>query len=144
MDRKLFRFLPVVFIALVLSGCATTRPRPAQAPDATAQVSTMQSQLQVKDQEIEDLRNQLGSHQQALPNNFASSTSSDKDNLLRVSGVTPTELQKTLLRAGFDPGAVDGRLGKKTRSAVKAFQKKHHLTADGVVGEKTWKALRAY
>ena len=53
------------------------------------------------------------------------------------------DLQAALKRAGYDPGALDGKLGKKTRSAVKAFQKKNGLTADGVVGEKTWAALRS-
>lgn len=38
----------------------------------------------------------------------------------------------------------DGRgfYGKSTRSAVKSFQRKHHLFADGVVGEKTFNALK--
>ncbi len=134
----------MLFIALTVSGCATTRPKSAQSQDASAQVQMLQTQLQAKDQEIQDLHYQLDSRPQALSNNFASGASSDKYNLLRASGVTPMELQKALLRAGFDPGPVDGRLGKKTRSAIKSFQKKNHLTADGVVGEKTWAALRSY
>lgn len=36
---------------------------------------------------------------------------------------------------------VDGVFGTNTEVAVKKFQKEHGLTADGVVGEKTWKAL---
>ena len=36
---------------------------------------------------------------------------------------------------------IDGKFGAKTESAVKAFQKAHGLTADGVVGPKTRKAL---
>ena len=142
MKRFFFSSLAVLSIAWVATGCATTRPKPA-APDANAQIAAMQTQLQAKDQEIQDLRYQLDSRQQALPNNFASG-SSDKKNILRAAGVTPVELQKALLRAGYDPGPIDGRLGKKSRSAVKAFQKKSGLTADGVVGEKTWAALKAY
>ena len=36
---------------------------------------------------------------------------------------------------------VDGNFGKDTENAVKDFQKKHGLTADGFVGRKTWAAL---
>lgn len=36
---------------------------------------------------------------------------------------------------------IDGKFGAKTEAAVKAFQKAHGLTADGVVGRKTWAAL---
>ena len=142
MKRFFFNSLAILSVAWIVTGCATTRPKPA-APDANAQIAAMQSQLQAKDQEIQDLRYQLDSHQQALTNNF-SSGSSDKKNILRAAGVTPADLQKALLRAGYDPGPIDGRLGKKTRSAVKAFQKKNGLTADGVVGEKTWATLKSY
>ena len=142
MNQNFFRLLAMACIVLIVSGCATTRPRPAQTQDANAQVSVLQNQLQAKDQEIQDLHSQLDSRQQALSNNFAAG-GSDKHHLLHVSGVAPIDLQRALLRAGFDPGPVDGRLGKKTRSAVKAFQKKHHLTADGVVGDKTWAALQS-
>jgi peptidoglycan hydrolase-like protein with peptidoglycan-binding domain len=35
----------------------------------------------------------------------------------------------------------DGDYGRHTRTAVMAFQRRHHLIADGVVGRRTWRAL---
>ena len=37
--------------------------------------------------------------------------------------------------------AVDGDFGQKTHDALVAWQKAHGLVADGIAGEKTWKAL---
>jgi N-acetylmuramoyl-L-alanine amidase len=36
---------------------------------------------------------------------------------------------------------VDGIFGAKTEAAVKAYQKRHKLAADGIVGPQTWNTL---
>ncbi len=41
------------------------------------------------------------------------------------------ELQRLLARQGFDPGPVDGKVGSKTRAAIRDFQKKQRVPADG-------------
>ena len=51
------------------------------------------------------------------------------------------EVQRRLKLWGYYKGSVDGVFGAGTRSAVVAFQKKNGLTADGVVGKSTYKAL---
>mgnify|MGYP004459084731 FL=1 len=51
------------------------------------------------------------------------------------------ELQRLLTDAGFPCGAADGIFGKVTKKAVIEYQNSKGLVADGIVGEKTWKAL---
>lgn len=52
-------------------------------------------------------------------------------------------LQSELIRLGYPlpKYGIDGDFGKETEMAVKQFQQDNRLTADGVVGPKTWKAL---
>lgn len=54
-----------------------------------------------------------------------------------------TLLQTQLDRKGYDLGSygIDGDFGKATEAAVKKFQTDNGLTADGIVGKKTWDAL---
>jgi len=54
------------------------------------------------------------------------------------------QVQRALKQAGFDPGSIDGLIGHRTHTALIEFQKTHHLEPDGVLGVKTWEALRAY
>jgi peptidoglycan hydrolase-like protein with peptidoglycan-binding domain len=52
-------------------------------------------------------------------------------------------LQRDLDAAGYPPGGLDGLYGPRTRRAVVAFQAAHDLQVDGIVGPRTWAALRA-
>ena len=60
------------------------------------------------------------------------------------------QMQKVLKQLGYDLGTfgdnadgIDGRFGKVTQAAVKAFQEANGLTVDGIVGPNTLKALEA-
>jgi LysM repeat protein len=50
-------------------------------------------------------------------------------------------LQFLLRRAGYRPGRLDGRFGPRTRLVLRRFQRRAHLTADGVVGRRTARRL---
>jgi len=54
------------------------------------------------------------------------------------------QIQKALKSAGFYQGAVDGKIGSKTREAIIKFQKAHNLKADGIVGKRTSVELNKY
>lgn len=50
-------------------------------------------------------------------------------------------LQAYLNASGYNCGDVDGDFGTKTDAALRAFQKDHGLTVDGICGQKTWAAI---
>lgn len=50
-------------------------------------------------------------------------------------------LQTVLLKLGYPAGPVDGRYGLLTLRAVVGFQNDKNLSADGMVGDTTWRAL---
>jgi hypothetical protein len=58
-------------------------------------------------------------------------------------GAWVTLAQTELINKGYSCGktGADGDFGKNTEAAVKAFQKDHALTDDGVIGQNTWSAL---
>lgn len=51
------------------------------------------------------------------------------------------ELQRSLIALGFNPGRVDGVLGRRTQAAIVAFQRANGLDADGKAGPQTQRAL---
>lgn len=58
------------------------------------------------------------------------------------AGSDVAEAQCLLRRAGISPGGIDGMFGPLTQRAVKAMQKRAGLDVDGMVGPRTWQALR--
>jgi len=52
------------------------------------------------------------------------------------------ERQTALMTLGFDPGALDGEFGPKTRYALQQFQTDQGLISDGTWGPKTESAMR--
>ena len=58
------------------------------------------------------------------------------------SGPAVRALQKALAALGFDVGTPDGDFGSTTVAAVIAFQKRHGLKPDGIVGTATVRALK--
>lgn len=92
--------------------------------------------------QIEDTRR--ADEERELKNSYTASLAGEKDREKDVSqrlGISTRDIQTALKNAGFDPGAVDGKMGRRTRQAIKEFQKTKGLTVDGKVGMKTWSLL---
>ena len=59
-----------------------------------------------------------------------------------TTGSEVKSIQTRLNELGYYNGSIDGVFGTQTKSAVTKFQKDYGLTADGIVGTNTLKALK--
>ncbi|MBU2979342.1 peptidoglycan-binding domain-containing protein [Alteromonas sp. C1M14] len=53
------------------------------------------------------------------------------------------ETQQQLARLGYNPGPLDGLMGKKTRQAIMAFQRQYKKTVDGKASTKLLQQLKS-
>jgi Putative peptidoglycan binding domain len=58
-----------------------------------------------------------------------------------AQGAAVKVLQRALAHLGYSPGRIDGQYGPSTIAAVKRFQSAGGLTADGILGPNTLRAL---
>ncbi|MDI6759100.1 MAG: peptidoglycan-binding domain-containing protein [Candidatus Omnitrophota bacterium] len=135
MLKKLVGFVLLGVFVISVSGCAGSRQGDLQMQGLRNQISALEAQLQVKDEEIDSLKEAS-----------VLETQGQKEKIICEVKSRPNikQVQIALRNAGFDPGCLDAKMGKKTRSAIKAFQAANNLTRDGKVGKRTWLLLRNY
>jgi len=136
MLRKLTVILAVIF---VVTGCATTKKTVPmkEADDLRAKVTDLENQLQEKDAQIKDLEDELQAANKSAANKGYVQPA--------YSGVlSAKQIQKALKNAGYYPGAIDGKIGRMTKKAIRAFQQESGLAVDGIVGKATTAKLREY
>jgi murein L,D-transpeptidase YcbB/YkuD len=131
-------------LVLSLAGCAT----PGKD---TLNIGTQQLEMRIrelekdarqKDSKMRELESKLESFERGPDSNYGADIYPEKK--ASLSQITPRKIQTALKKAGFYREEIDGRIGINTRNAIKDFQKKNSLKADGIVGEKTWILLNKY
>lgn len=140
MFRKLGVVLVLSGFLFALSGCATSRKqKDLEIQGLKNQITVLESQIQSRDQEISSLRE--------------AATRAEGERSYTAKGAAISEaksrpnaklIQQALKNAGYNIGAIDGKMGRQTRDAIRAFQKANNLHADGRVGKKTWVLLKEY
>ncbi len=126
------RMILSFFLVFALAGCATARKgNELQAQQLQSRISHLETELEGKNQEILSLEDELARTQEVS----SKQKISDKD----ISGgrLSVRQIQTALKNAGFYKGHVDGRIGPRTKEAIKEFQKANGLEADGVAGKRT-------
>jgi len=147
MYRKLMVLLLLGIFAFSLSGCATARKqKDMEMQGLRNQISVLETQLQSKDEEINSLKESLSRTQEAQQSQEMMVKKASKKKVIGEIKSRPNvkQIQSALQNAGYNPGDIDGRMGRQTRDAIKAFQRANGLVADGKVGKRTWSLLRDY
>lgn len=144
MLKKVLIFSFMAMFLISLSGCATGRKqKDLEIQGLKNQVSVLESQIQSKDEEINSLKEALAKTPEAKEETVKYV---GKKKVMGEVKSRPNvkQIQIALKNAGFEPGSIDGKMGRQTREAIRAFQKAHNITATGKVGKKTWSLLKEY
>jgi peptidoglycan hydrolase-like protein with peptidoglycan-binding domain len=138
MVRKVLFFGVAAAFVLSLSGCATMRKNnDLEIQGLRNKVSALETQVKEKDDEINNLKE--------TPVKSSEDINTNTDKTVEAKQLIDLkQVQTALKNAGYYQGTVDGKKGKKTRKAVREFQKANNLPVDGKVGKNTWMILKEY
>ena len=153
MRLKLFLAIPLI---LLLGGCSTVSSRRLNTLDT--KVSTLEAKVDSVEQRQSAIEGQTGESRESVgylkgkvdsrgPSTVVVTGAQGNEGNLYTSGkkpLTQKDIQLALKNAGFYNGPIDGKIGKKTKRAIKELQKENGLKADGKVGPKTKGLLLQY
>lgn len=133
----------LVIMALSISGCASTQTNKTatEIHRLKGRIDELEDELQEKNKEVNYLQGQLENVKINDPSAFSDYEAKYKGD---VSQMTSKNIQIALKNSGFYSGLVDGKIGKETKKAIRAFQEENGLKVDGIVGKETWVKLSKY
>ena len=142
MDKKVYALILAGFAMLTVAGCATSKQQIMQN-----RVAELEQQLAEKDKQLEQT-NTMSKDANIVFDDSLSGHSSrshgSAEGKVSTAKKTNKNIQRALKNAGFYKGTVDGKPGKRTKAAIREFQRSKGLKADGVVGKRTWQKMAEY
>lgn len=168
------RNLAIIASILFLSGCATTSApnelddlrrqmnvMEGRVQEKDRQIEQLQeniNKVKADSKEIGELQGQLETRNKELSSLQEALDRESKEKALLAERIDvlmgqykrpestnyTKQIQLALKNAGFDPGAIDGVMGSRTRKAIRYFQKANNLPITGKIDKNTWARLRKY
>jgi peptidoglycan hydrolase-like protein with peptidoglycan-binding domain len=142
--KKFVFIVLVIAVGVYVSGCGKKEKVEEELPqtlsvDTLSNISTPLSSSKSTAQPQTAVPKEMATVQQ-----MAQTTASVPAPQLSPAKPTSQDIQTALKNAGYYTGAIDGKIGPKTKQAIIAFQAANSLEADGKVGPKTWLVLSPY
>ncbi len=150
MRQETYVFAAVLLGALtVTSGCTTNKRHQRDVTNLQNQIGSLQGDVARLDQSLKDTETALGSAQGRPSGSTGASALgqfTQGATYRTPSGfeLPAASIQQALKNAGYYQGTVDGKVGSKTKQALKSFQRDNGLDADGVCGKQTWSRLQQF
>jgi len=134
----------IIFALCVGCGAARKKVAQSQVEEMQGHISSLETELERKDEKIKSLESEVESTSSKQSNVFEKGVITPSKKKESAGKFTMKQVQTALKNAGFYKGTIDGKAGKNTKKAIKAFQKENGLKADGVVGKRTWLKLKKH
>jgi murein L,D-transpeptidase YcbB/YkuD len=151
-----WRWLLVLPLVLMLVGCSTVNSKRINSLET--KVGALEAKVDSVEQRQSAIEGQTGESRESVgyikgkvdsrgPSTVVVTGLKGNEGYLYKSGkksLTHEDIQFALKNAGFYNGAIDGKIGKNTKKAIREFQKTNGLKTDGIVGPKTRDLLLQY
>ncbi|MFC1570303.1 peptidoglycan-binding protein [Candidatus Omnitrophota bacterium] len=131
--KRMFLFALIVFMSFSLVGCAVFETR---------DVKKLKRQVTV----LEARQDAIEKHLDMEPADaiYPPQEEDTAATAEEVEAMTKKDIQRALSNAGYYDGPIDGKIGTKSRKAIREFQEDKKLKVDGIAGTETKKALAEY
>ena len=148
MNRKM-SLLIVLSILILATGCVSNKRHNREINNLQTQMNSLGGEVARLDSQVQTSKPFGGifSPQPAQPAPTQKGASYVSSAMYRTpSGfeIAAADIQRALKGAGYFNDEVDGKIGPKTRDAIRAFQRDNGLKADGICGKKTWDLLKTH
>ena len=152
MRRAVYAVATILLGTMALTtGCASKKRHERDITNLQNQIGSLQGEVARLDQAVKETETAVKSAQGTGSSQGVGSGSALGQFTQGAIYRTPTgfelpamAIQQALKKAGYYQGSLDGKIGSKTKQALRSFQKDNGLEPDGVCGRQTWTKLESF
>lgn len=149
MRRGVYVLTTILLGTMVLTtGCTTKKRHQRDITNLQTQIGTLQAEVARLDQSLKDTDTALKAAQEGRTAGTGSALGQLTQGAIyrTPSGfeLPAAAIQSALKKAGYYQGTIDGKVGSRTKQAIRDFQRDQGLEADGVCGRQTWARLKSF
>ena len=146
MRRGVYVIATILLGTMALTtGCASKKRHQRDVTNLQNQIGALQSEVARLDQALKET--EAKSSQGLNAGGESALTKFTQGALYKTpSGfeLPAASIQQALKKAGYYQGALDGKIGSKTKQALRNFQRDNGLDPDGICGRQTWSKLQTF